>query len=143
VKVPEGHLTIRLSGRRKQQKIQLQERAGAAQLEAVSLPELLLPMKHKKTVTRYEKIPVRLSIKDRDLVLEHTLIDTVHIELLKSAKPQRDAITVYLTLEDLDDILGYIAFEANHTDDPKLEATLDQVYDRLTEIESMYVLMDD
>ena len=84
-----------------------------------------------------------MSIKDRDLVLEHTLIDTEHIELLKSSQSKRGAITVYLTLEDLDDILGYIAFEANHTDDPKLEADLDQVYDRLTEIESMYVLMDD
>jgi hypothetical protein len=100
-------------------------------------------MKHKKTVTRDEKITVRLSIEDRDLVLEHTLIDTEHIELIKSAKPQRDGITVHLTLEDLDDILGYIAFEANHTDDSKLEAALDQMYDRLTEIESNYVLMDD
>jgi hypothetical protein len=97
----------------------------------------------KKRITPQEKIPIRLSGADRDLILEQTYIDTDHIELLKTAKLENDVITIYLTLDDLDDILGYIAFAANHADDSKLEAKLDKVYDRLEYIESMYEMIDD
>jgi hypothetical protein len=100
-------------------------------------------MMAKKRITRQEKIPIRLSGADRDLILEQTYIDTDHIELLKTAKLENDVITIYLTLDDLDDILGYIAFAANHADDSKLEAKLDKVYDRLDYIESMYEMIDD
>jgi hypothetical protein len=100
-------------------------------------------MMQKKKVARSEKIPIKLSTKDRDLLLENTFIDTEHIELLKAAKPERGVIMVHLTLDDLDDILGYIAFGANHTNDSELEAMLDKVYDRLTDIESMYEMIDD
>ena len=100
-------------------------------------------MKQKKKIASNEKIPVKLSINDRDLLLEKTFIDTEHIELLKSAKQRSGMITVDLTLDDLDDMLGYIAFEANHTDDSNLEAAFDEMYDRLSEIESMYELTDD
>ena len=97
----------------------------------------------KKSITRQEKIPIRLSGEDRDLILEQTYIDTDHIEMLKTAKLERGVITIYLTLDDLDDILGYIAFAANYADDSKLEAKLDKVYDHLDYIESMYEMIDD
>lgn len=35
------------------------------------------------------------------------------------------------TLDDLEDILGYVAAEANHTGDKKLRRDLDTLYDRL------------
>ena len=38
---------------------------------------------------------------------------------------------VKLTLDDLDEIIGYIAAEANHTDDKKLQKELDHLYERL------------
>ena len=41
------------------------------------------------------------------------------------------------TLEDLDELLGYVAAEANHSKSKKLQAELDALYDRLqTEMES-------
>ena len=42
------------------------------------------------------------------------------------------------TLEDLEDILGYIAWEANHTNDRKLQRELDDFYDRLYRIQRSY-----
>jgi len=39
------------------------------------------------------------------------------------------------TLEDLDDLLGYIAAEANHAEDANLERKLQALYDRLCKIE--------
>jgi hypothetical protein len=97
----------------------------------------------RKKISRGERIKVRLGAPDRDLILEHTFIDQEHIELLKFADQLSGHITVAITLEDLDDILGFIAFSANHSEDPKLESALDKVYDHLAEIESMYVLRDD
>ena len=40
-------------------------------------------------------------------------------------------LIVKLTLDDLDEIIGYIAAEANHTDDKKLQKELDHLYERL------------
>jgi hypothetical protein len=71
------------------------------------------------------------------------LIGNEHIELLRSAEEQSGAITIYLTLDDLDDILGYIAFDANHRDDPQLENVFVEMYGRLSEIESKYELIDE
>ena len=40
-------------------------------------------------------------------------------------------LVVKLTLDDLEEIIGYIAAEANHTDDKKLQKELDHLYERL------------
>ena len=40
-------------------------------------------------------------------------------------------LIVKLTLDDLDEIIGYIAAEANHTDDKKLQKEFDHLYERL------------
>ena len=100
-------------------------------------------MNQKQKITMNEKIPVKLTIHDRNLLLEETFIDDVKIELLQSAEEQSGMITIHLTLDDLDDLLGTIAFHANHADDSKLEAIFDEMYDRLSEIESMYEMIED
>ena len=42
------------------------------------------------------------------------------------------------TLADLEDILGYLAAEANHTEDRKLRGELDVFYDRLSAVQQSY-----
>jgi hypothetical protein len=100
-------------------------------------------MNKKKKIAIREEIPIKLTINDRNLILEESFIDDEQIELLRSAEEQKGIITIHLTLDDLDDLLGYIAFHANHADDPKLEAVFDEMYDRLYEIESMYEIIDE
>jgi NTP pyrophosphatase (non-canonical NTP hydrolase) len=100
-------------------------------------------MKQKKKIAINEEIPIKLTINDRNLLIDNSFIDDEQIELLQSATEQRGMITIHLTLDDLDDLLGYIAFHANHADDSKLEAAFDEMYDRLSEIESMYEIIDD
>ena len=36
-----------------------------------------------------------------------------------------------LSLDDIEDLMGYVAAEANHTDDKKLKNILDKVFSRL------------
>jgi hypothetical protein len=42
------------------------------------------------------------------------------------------------TLDDLEDMLGYIAAEANHAEDSALEEELDALWGRLREIQRSY-----
>ena len=51
--------------------------------------------------------------------------------LLRMAVVKGKKLIVKLTLDDLDEIIGYIAAEANHTDDKKLQKELDHLYERL------------
>lgn len=43
-----------------------------------------------------------------------------------------------LTLRDIDELAGYVAAEANHCDDPKVQRALDAVHDRLAKLETTY-----
>ena len=49
-----------------------------------------------------------------------------------------DMITVYYSPQDLEELLGFIAAEANHTKNKVLEADLDSLYDKLEEILEEY-----
>ena len=50
---------------------------------------------------------------------------------LRMAVVKGRKLVVKLTPDDLDEIIGYIAAEANHTDDRKLQKELDHLYERL------------
>ncbi len=85
-----------------------------------------------------ERIPVRLSPGQRDLILEHTFIDLELEEHLRVAETEGASIVVRLTLDDLDDLLGHVAAQANHSKDAKLGKRLDTLYDRLRDAEEAY-----
>jgi hypothetical protein len=53
-----------------------------------------------------------------------------------------DMITVYYSPQDLEELLGFIAAEANHTKDKALEADLDCLYDKLEEILEEYAELE-
>ena len=42
------------------------------------------------------------------------------------------------TLEDLEDLIGYIAAEANHTEDAKLRRRLDRLCEKLYKVQRSY-----
>jgi hypothetical protein len=75
-------------------------------------------------------------MSDREL-LEHTVADPDYTERLRPASGGQGLAGEY-TLDDLEDMLGYIAAEANHTEDKKLCRELDALYDRLLRIQRSY-----
>ena len=97
----------------------------------------------KKIIKPGEQIKIKLAEFERDLIIDDTFVEQEYIDLLKNAIPQSGYITVSLTLDDLDFILGHVAASANHAEDRDLESLLDELYDRLTEIESKYDLADE
>ncbi len=84
-----------------------------------------------KKIPAGSRVPVRLTLAERDLIREHTLYDPSFATI---AEVKVKHVVVNMTLDALEDLLGYIAAEANHTDDRKLESKLDRVYDRLQKI---------
>ena len=56
-------------------------------------------------------------------------------ELLKAPKLYR---SVMMTVDDLDDLSGYIAAEANHTEDTTLRRKLDRVFDKCQRLLETY-----
>ena len=73
-----------------------------------------------------------------DPVLEHTFVGDNITDPLEQAIEKGNTLTIHISLEDLEDLLGYIATEANHAKIKKLEDELDELYEKLQEIEEAY-----
>jgi hypothetical protein len=85
--------------------------------------------KHIKPGT---KLAVGLSARERDLVVERAFLDPEIETALQQAVPTGSKLVVNLNLDDIDDLLGCVAAEANHCDDGKVQRVLDAVCDRLS-----------
>ena len=84
-----------------------------------------------------EKIDVRMTARDKQLLLEYTLGYAEYVERLEPIQGSTDLLGRY-TLDDLEDIIGYIAAEASHTDDAKLKNELVALFDRLYKIQRSF-----
>jgi hypothetical protein len=81
-------------------------------------------------------VPVLLSRRDRDLIVDHTFADPEYIERLQPIKDGR--LRGKYTLDDLDDLMGFVAAEANHCKSNKLEKELDDLWGRLQAVMEAY-----
>ena len=91
----------------------------------------------RKQIQPGDKVEVRLSDRDRELLFEKTLCDSAYASAL-TRSPDGNGFVGRYTLDDLEDIAGYVASEANHTRSKKLQRELDDLCDRLSEIEKSY-----
>jgi len=96
---------------------------------------------NRKKIAQDTKIEIRLSKRDYELISEHTFVDSEFIECIREVPGEKYFIAPY-TLDDLDDVLGFIATEANHCKNKSLKEELDDLYDRLSEIEDAYELIE-
>ena len=64
-----------------------------------------------------------MSSRERELLLNHTFADPDYAEQLRAIPGKMGYVGGY-TLDDLEDMLGYIAAEANHCEDHKLQKEL-------------------
>lgn len=61
------------------------------------------------------------------------LIDTAGERLVFRALPTDQGIVLGGDADDLDELIGYVAAEANHEDDPRRQKQLDTAFDALTD----------
>ena len=73
-----------------------------------------------------DKISIRLTIEECDLILNQTFAGEDLTERLREARAGGKYIKVAYTLDELNDLGGFIAAEANHAEDKKQEKKLDK-----------------
>ena len=71
-----------------------------------------------------EKVPVTLTVAERDLIVDHTLYPESEFGL---GTVDGQKIRFRLDLDGIEELVGYIAAEANHTDDSGLEKRLNRL----------------
>ncbi len=81
-------------------------------------------------------VPVVLSRRDRELIVDHTFADAGYAERLRPMKDGR--LRGMYTLDDLDDLMGFVAAEANHCKSKKLKKELDDLWGRLQAVMEAY-----
>ena len=89
-----------------------------------------------KRIRRDERTSLMLTTHDRDLILDRTLVDgalRTRIENALTTSPQK--VMVRLSPDELDELLEWIAFAANHVDEQRMEKELDALYDRVQRVE--------
>jgi len=91
-----------------------------------------LPKKSRIRIKPGEAIPFQLNDRERKLVVEHTFGEPHDLTAGLSVAPPKGQRSAFLfSLEDLEDLAGFIAAEANHAKDKKLEKELDRLLDRI------------
>jgi DNA-binding MarR family transcriptional regulator len=92
----------------------------------------------RKRIKPGQFVDVRLTRRERVLILERTLLDDEMEERLRGATASGSNVVVQLTLDDVDDLAGHVAAEANHCSEPRVRRVLDAVHDRLATIERTF-----
>jgi hypothetical protein len=96
------------------------------------------PEKHRKQIAVGEKVPLELAEHERDLILKHTFAENDLTDRLRIV-PSPGRRPVYrFTLDELDELAGYVAAEANHAKVKKLEKDLRQLFGRITDVLESY-----
>lgn len=84
------------------------------------------------------RVPVRLTPKQRDLIIERTFVDLEIERTLRHAEVEGASVVAKFTLDEIDDLRGHVAAEANHAKATRLRKDLDAIYDRLRDVEGAY-----
>ena len=91
----------------------------------------------RKPVSPAERIPLKLSNRQRQLILKHTFADDELTAPLHVAPVSNKASVYSFTLDDLEELMGYAA-QANHTKDENLQKELDRLFERMEEVLNSY-----
>jgi DNA-binding MarR family transcriptional regulator len=95
-------------------------------------------VKRRSRIKPGQLVDVMMTPQERDLIFERTLIDDELEGRLRRATPRGSNLVVQLTFDDVDDLAGHVAAEANHCSEPRVQRVLDAVYDRLASIERRF-----
>ncbi len=81
-------------------------------------------MKRKK-IPYGKKVSVKLTLRERDLIRDDTFCD---LDFARLAIVEGKGLKVELSLDEIEEVQGYVAAKANHTKNSKLKKELDQLF---------------
>ena len=80
------------------------------------------------------EIEIKFTPEERDLIIDHTFAGLDLTKRLQLVEIKGKYLIANYSTYDLEDLIGFIAAEANHTDDKKTGKKLDRLCERLTRI---------
>ncbi|MDF1576496.1 MAG: hypothetical protein P1P86_15015 [Bacteroidales bacterium] len=86
-----------------------------------------------------ERIKIKLTTAECVLILNHTFAGSDLTDRLRKKNTEGKSTMAVYSLDELDELAGFIAAEANHSEDKKLEKRLEDLYDKISDIESKYL----
>ncbi|MBW2603314.1 MAG: hypothetical protein JRE28_03210 [Deltaproteobacteria bacterium] len=86
-----------------------------------------------------DEIEINFTPPERDLILNHTFADPELTDKIKIAKMKGKHIITRYSIYHLEDLIGFIAAEANHTEDKQLGMKLDRLFEKLSRILERFV----
>jgi len=81
-----------------------------------------------------DEIEIKFTPQERDLIIDHTFTGPDLTKRLQIAEVRGKHLIAKYSTYDLEELIGYIVAEANHTDDKKTGKKLDRLFERLTRI---------
>ena len=81
---------------------------------------------------------MELSDRERDLIMQHTFAGDDLTDRLRIVPRPVEPPLYRFTLDDLDELAGYVAAEANHAKVKKLEKELRRLYARIAAVLESY-----
>ena len=89
-----------------------------------------------KRIRRDEAMTIQLTAAERELVLQHTFVDgELRTRIENADEAGAGKLTIHLTPDELNELLEWIAFAANHAEKRSLESRLDALYEKLKRVE--------
>jgi len=92
----------------------------------------------RKRIRPDEKIALMLNDRERELILQHTFAGDELTARLRIVRQSEEPATYAFNLDDLDELAGYVAAEANHAKDKKMQKQLQALYDRIATLLESY-----
>ena len=94
-------------------------------------------MVKKIRIEAKETVGLKLTPEERQMLLTSLIFTSKQLEnrLRLTIVGQQQ---VQLTLDDLDELAGCVAAEANHTKDRRLQRKLDRIFDRVERLMQMF-----
>jgi DNA-binding MarR family transcriptional regulator len=96
-----------------------------------------------KRIRPGERISIRLTDRERRMILGHTFIGGDLERRIHVAVTDGPAVVIALALDELEDLLGYVAAEANHSKDPSVAKHLSRLHERLSRIAESHADADE
>ncbi len=102
-----------------------------------------IPAEDRKWIRPGEKIPLELNDRERELILKHSFADEEITGRLRIVPPPNEPPVYRFTLDEWDELAGYVAAEANHSREKKLQKEWDRLYARIAAVLESYTDEDD
>lgn len=91
-------------------------------------------MAKKRPLKFGESVALKLTEEQADLVVTHTLIDDDLLAIIHHAKLRDGIVSARFTPDELDSLAGFVAAEANNTNDKKLQKQFDAISEAIDQL---------